>query len=338
LNFRLITNDNSQTSIVWLVGLRGIFSKQLPKMPREYIVRLMFNRDHRSLVILKNNTPIGGICFRTFREQGFIEIAFCAITSSEQVKGYGTHLMNHLKDALQKDRLYYFLTYADNFAVGYFKKQGFTKEITLPPEKWKGFIKDYDGGTLMECIIQPNIPYLDVPGMVRRQREAVSAKIREISNSHLVYPGLSAFKGEGPGKSVPIDQIPGIKESGWIPAAGTGAMVLGQEHYRAALGKWLQEVLEMVRSHPSAWPFMDPVDTVEVYDYLTVIKDPIDLRTIGDRLATGEYYITKDIFFADLKRMIENSKTYNAEGTEYYDCAAQLDLMISKYASMRPPI
>jgi len=295
------------------------------------------------LVILKNNTPIGGISFRTFREHGFIEIAFCAITSSEQVKGYGTHLMNHLKDALQKDRLYYFLTYADNFAVGYFKKQGFTKEITLPPEKWKGHIKDYDGGTLMECIIQPNIPYLDVPGMVRRQRESVISKIREISNSHLVYPGLQAFKGDGPRRSVPIDQIPGIKESGWAPNGGIGAPTLmlgslGGEHYRASLSKWLQEVLELVRAHPSAWPFLEPVDTVEVYDYLTVIKDPIDLRTIGERLATGEYYITKEIFFADLKRMIENCKTYNAEGTQYYDCAAQLDQLVVKYMNMRPPL
>lgn len=28
---------------------------------------------------------IGGICFRSFNEQGFIEIVFCAITADEQV-------------------------------------------------------------------------------------------------------------------------------------------------------------------------------------------------------------------------------------------------------------
>eukprot|EP01113_Clastostelium_recurvatum_P032858 TRINITY_DN4279_c0_g1_i8.p1 TRINITY_DN4279_c0_g1~~TRINITY_DN4279_c0_g1_i8.p1 ORF type:complete len:714 (+),score=163.01 TRINITY_DN4279_c0_g1_i8:30-2144(+) len=309
LNFRLITNDGSRGSHMWLVGLRSIFSKQLPKMPREYIARLMFNRDHRSLVILKNNTPIGGICFRTFRKHGFIEIAFCAITSSEQVKGYGTHLMNHLKDAMQKDRLYYFLTYADNFAVGYFKKQGFTKELSLPGERWKGHIKDYDGGTIMECVIQPNIPYLDVPGMVRRQREAVMAKLKEISNSHVVHPGLEIFKhSNGPGRSIAVEQIPGIKASGWNPAMSSAAGIGSAADHRASLHKWLKEVLDLVRAHPSAWPFHEPVDTVEVYDYLNVIKDPIDLRTIGERLETGEYYITKEIFFADLKRMVENCR------------------------------
>ena len=41
-----------------------------------------------------------------------------------QVKGYGTRLMNHLKQyARDVDGLTHFLTYADNNAVGYFTKQ-----------------------------------------------------------------------------------------------------------------------------------------------------------------------------------------------------------------------
>lgn len=56
--------------------------------------------------------------------QRFGEIAFCAITADEQVKGYGTRLMNHLKHhARDVDGLTHFLTYADNNAVGYFVKQ-----------------------------------------------------------------------------------------------------------------------------------------------------------------------------------------------------------------------
>lgn len=56
--------------------------------------------------------------------QKFGEIAFCAITADEQVKGYGTRLMNHLKQfARDDDGLTHFLTYADNNAVGYFVKQ-----------------------------------------------------------------------------------------------------------------------------------------------------------------------------------------------------------------------
>lgn len=38
-------------------------------------------------------------------------------------KGYGTHLMNHLKEYHIKHNILYFLTYADEYAIGYFKKQ-----------------------------------------------------------------------------------------------------------------------------------------------------------------------------------------------------------------------
>jgi len=59
-----------------------------------------------------------------WNSQRFGEIAFCAITADEQVKGYGTRLMNHLKQhARDVDGLTHFLTYADNHAVGYFIKQ-----------------------------------------------------------------------------------------------------------------------------------------------------------------------------------------------------------------------
>lgn len=50
--------------------------------------------------------------------QGFTEIVFCAVTSSKQVKGYGTHMMNHLKDYSTQRGIKHFLTYADEFAIG----------------------------------------------------------------------------------------------------------------------------------------------------------------------------------------------------------------------------
>lgn len=63
--------------------------------------------------------PLGGICFRTFATQGFTEIVFCVVTSKEQVKGYGTHLMNHLKEYHIRKNILHFLTYADAAATGF---------------------------------------------------------------------------------------------------------------------------------------------------------------------------------------------------------------------------
>ncbi|XP_028116951.1 histone acetyltransferase GCN5-like [Camellia sinensis] len=92
-------------------------------------------------MVIRRNQVVGGITYRPYVSQMFGEIAFCAITADEQVKGYGTRLMNHLKQhARDVDRLTHFLTYADNNAVGYFIKQGFTKEIHLEKERWHGYV------------------------------------------------------------------------------------------------------------------------------------------------------------------------------------------------------
>ena len=109
------------------MALKTIFSKQLPNMPKEYICRLVLERRHRSVAVISNGVCMGGITYRTFPDSvasTLGEIAFCAVTASEQVKGYGTRLMNWTKEyARTQDRLSHFLTYADNNAVGYFAKQ-----------------------------------------------------------------------------------------------------------------------------------------------------------------------------------------------------------------------
>lgn len=102
IQYKNYTNDGSDESLIALIALKNIFSKQLPKMPKEYIVRLVFDRRHVSLGILKNNRIIGGICYRPFFSQRFAEIAFCAINGNEQVRGFGTALMNNLKSRVQQ--------------------------------------------------------------------------------------------------------------------------------------------------------------------------------------------------------------------------------------------
>ena len=41
------------------------------------------------------------------------------------------------------------MTYADNNATGFFKKQGFNQDGYMPEGRWKGYIKDYNGSTMM---------------------------------------------------------------------------------------------------------------------------------------------------------------------------------------------
>lgn len=128
----------SPATALWLVGLKGVYARQLPNMPREYIARLVFDPTHRSVAIVRRGgAVVGGITYRAFPAPSLLgEVAFCAVMAAEQVKGFGTRLMNHCKAAARdRDGLGALLTYADNNAVGYFAKQGFTKEISLPRER-----------------------------------------------------------------------------------------------------------------------------------------------------------------------------------------------------------
>uniref|UniRef100_A0A671XQ78 histone acetyltransferase n=1 Tax=Sparus aurata TaxID=8175 RepID=A0A671XQ78_SPAAU len=324
IEFHVIGNSLSQKSnkkiLMWLVGLQNVFSHQLPRMPKEYITRLVFDPKHKTLALIKDGRVIGGICFRMFPTQGFTEIVFCAVTSNEQVKGYGTHLMNHLKEYHIKHNILYFLTYADEYAIGYFKKQGFSKDIKVPKSRYLGYIKDYEGATLMECELNPRIPYTELSHIIKRQKEIIKKLIeRKQSQIRKVYPGLTCFK-EGV-RQIPVESIPGIRETGWKPSnKDKGKEVKDPD----VLHNMLKNLLAQIKTHPDAWPFMEPVKKSEAPDYYEIIRFPIDLKTMTERLK-NRYYVTKKLFIADLQRIITNCREYNPPDSEYCKCANTLE-------------
>jgi histone acetyltransferase len=322
IEFRVVNNDNTKENLMVLTGLKNIFQKQLPKMPREYIARLVYDRSHLSMaVVRKPLTVVGGITYRPFDSRGFAEIVFCAISSTEQVRGYGAHLMNHLKDYVgATSPIKYFLTYADNYAIGYFKKQGFTKEITLDKHIWMGYIKDYEGGTLMQCSMLPRIRYLDSAKILLLQKAAIQRKIREISKSHIVRSGLKQFKDL---KNIePIDpmSIPGLKEAGWTPEMDE----LAQRPRRSPHHAYMQHLLTELQNNAASWPFAQPVNKEEVPDYYEVIKEPMDLSTMEQKLEADKYS-TMDEFVYDAKLVFNNCRSYNGDSTTYYKNATKLE-------------
>ncbi|KAK6324105.1 histone acetyltransferase KAT2B isoform X1 [Coregonus clupeaformis] len=322
IEFHVIGNSLNQKPnkriLMWLVGLQNVFSHQLPRMPKEYITRLVFDPKHKTLSLIKDGRVIGGICFRMFPSQGFTEIVFCAVTSNEQVKGYGTHLMNHLKEYHIKHDILNFLTYADEYAIGYFKKQGFSKDIKVPKAKYLGYIKDYEGATLMGCELNPSIPYTEFSVIIKKQKEIIKKLIeRKQAQIRKVYPGLSCFK-EGV-RQIPIESIPGIRETGWKPV-GKGKELKDPDQ----LYSTLKTILQHVKSHQNAWPFMEPVKKTEAPGYYQVIRFPMDLKTMSERLKS-RYYTTRKLFMADMQRIFTNCREYNPPESEYYKCANLLE-------------
>lgn len=49
--------------------------------------------------------------------------------------------------------------------------QGFSKEIKIPKSKYVGYIKDYEGATLMGCELNPRIPYTEFSVIIKKQKE-----------------------------------------------------------------------------------------------------------------------------------------------------------------------
>ncbi|KAG0477658.1 hypothetical protein HPP92_012377 [Vanilla planifolia] len=76
--------------------------------------------------------------------------------------------------------------------------------------------------------------------------------------------------------------------------------------------KQCETLLKRLMRHQYAWVFNSPVDVVKlnIPDYLTVIKHPMDLGTIQSNIASGVYSNPLD-FASDVRLTFSNAMTYN---------------------------
>lgn len=54
----------------------------------------------------------------------------------------------------------------------------------------------------------------------------------------------------------------------------------------------------------------------------------VDLKTMAKRVESEQYYVTFEMFVADVRRMFGNARTYNAPETIYYKCATRYDYLM----------
>ncbi len=102
--------------------------------------------------------------------------------------------------------------------------QGFTKGMNTKSERWHGYIKDYDGGTLMQCEIHSEVDYLDIPGMVRKQRHAIVRHLSTLPFANTVYPALPAHTDEsGVATRQSLLGVPGVGTYRCLTRVGEGS-------------------------------------------------------------------------------------------------------------------
>ncbi|KAK2969803.1 hypothetical protein RJ640_028083 [Escallonia rubra] len=89
--------------------------------------------------------------------------------------------------------------------------------------------------------------------------------------------------------------------------------------------KQCENMLKNLMSHKHGWVFNEPVDVVKLNlpDYLTVIKHPMDLGTIRSKIATRQYSSPLE-FIADVRLTFANAMTYNPPGNDVHVMAGTL--------------
>lgn len=93
----------------------------------------------------------------------------------------------------------------------------------------------------------------------------------------------------------------------------------------AAIMKQCESILNKLRTHQFGWVFNNPVDAValKIPDYYTVIKHPMDLGTIKNKLSSGAYSSPLG-FVADVRLTFTNAMTYNPPGNDVHVMADKL--------------
>ncbi|GLT29889.1 hypothetical protein SLA2020_047240 [Shorea laevis] len=100
----------------------------------------------------------------------------------------------------------------------------------------------------------------------------------------------------------------------------------------AVLMKQCETLLNRLMQHQFGWVFNTPVDVVKlnIPDYFRVIKHPMDLGTIKNKIVSGQYSSPLG-FAADIRLTFSNAMTYNPPGNNVHVMAETL----SKFFEVR---
>uniref|UniRef100_A0A7S0GJY7 Bromo domain-containing protein n=1 Tax=Proboscia inermis TaxID=420281 RepID=A0A7S0GJY7_9STRA len=84
----------------------------------------------------------------------------------------------------------------------------------------------------------------------------------------------------------------------------------------------MKKVVQQIYSRADAEPFREAVDwnALGLFDYPILIKNPMDLGSVQNKLESSEYASINDAA-KDVRQIWINCKTYNADGSEFYNLA-----------------
>ena len=206
-------------------------------------------------------------------------------------------------------------------------------EIIKPQHNAK-YIKTYTGASLMHCRMIKNINYCKLNEHLIQNRKLLLSRIGKISNSIKRRNGLSTkyrkrWKQEK-NFCIKINKIPGITESGFKYDPEKGPK-LRSKLFEESVGSQMVEVtarisgiIKQLENHSKVGVFARPVDETQAQDYYHIIKKPMDLSKIKNKLNQYQYTSIRP-FINDFKLMIANCKLFNPKDNVFHKHAIEFD-------------
>lgn len=307
--YKIVKNEGGKKELESLWTLKELFQKQLPNIPKTYITRLLFEKNHESIIIKKykkkKSQIIGGCSFRLFKRQQVIELVFFAIKTKKQTQGYGTYLILLLKEYARFLGYKHIITCADNNAMNFFFYQGFSPTITLPSLFWVGFLKDYEDVVLMEFLIFTRFNFFNFLYLSYFLTSSVIRSFRFKKNllKSFFYPKKKEKKNVFFFKKK-ILELSSIFE----------------------FKKEMNKIFNKIKFKDFIFPFLEPTKKVNLFDknYFKKVFNAKDLRTIEEKLRFN-HYKSWSLFLKDLEKIIKNCNLYNglkhltSDGTKNFE-------------------
>ena len=296
VNYRVIKNDHTKQSLISLLGVRNLISRCLHRMPANYISSIVYNQDHTSIGGYNTHDElISCITFKPFSYRDFAELVFCVVKPEEQVNGVGASLMDRFKGYIQAIGIHNVLVYADNTAIGFFERQGFTFEIPMPKKQYNGLIKEYNGATLMHCEVVNEFDYVN--------RYDLAEAMQKIIAASLDPPEQLTFS------SFPVKEIKGIQIVTDVPVP---------------LNDLIKTIYDKLIAEQFSNLFMKLVPKKLNPEYYQVIKNPMCFEKINKKIEKGKYE-NLQMFINDVQLIITNALNFNELESKYSKYATLLE-------------
>ncbi|KAK9868990.1 hypothetical protein WJX84_004562 [Apatococcus fuscideae] len=177
------------------------------------------------------------------------------------------------------------------------------------------------GATLADAASQEQWTCPECIGNLRRRKTKFTAptspqQLRMGARTHPASLGNAVPEEEGgEGRRRRKKVFPGDEDTAAGPASGPSAKGSGGKQGAEDWQSTVLQVLDAAMTYPGALPFTSPVSEEQAPGYRAVVKRPMDLGTLRNRVARGKCPNALAAL-SDIRLIWKNCRSFNAEGSE----------------------